>query len=72
MNLNQILNMFGRMVTRRLMNWGVNKDIDAATRRAGGTVKGKPALSTQKQAKAAREAVKRARQAARVTRRIGR
>ena len=30
MNLNQIFGMFARMVTRRAMNWGMNKGIDYA------------------------------------------
>jgi hypothetical protein len=67
MNLNRIINMLTRMVTRRAMNWGVNKGIDRIAK--SGT---KPAHVSAKQAKDMRTAVKRARQAARLTRRIGR
>ena len=71
MNLNGLLGPLGRMLTRRLMNWGMNKGIDLATRRTGGTTAdGKPSPQAAKQAKAAREAVKRARQAARISRRL--
>ena len=71
MNLNGLFGPLGRMLTRRLMNWGVKKGIDMATRRTGGTTAGgKPSPQAAKQAKAARQAVKRARQAARITRRM--
>jgi len=72
MNWNSLLNgPLGRMLTRRPMDWGMNKGIDVATRRSGGTTAdGKPSAAATKQAKAARQAVKRARQAARITRRM--
>lgn len=71
MKMNGIFGQFGRILTNRLMNWGVNKGIDAATRRTGGTTAaGKPSAQSVRQAKAARQAVKRARQAARITRRM--
>lgn len=72
MNWNSLLSgPLGRMLTRRLMNWGMNKSIDIATRRTGGTTaEGKPSAQAAKQAKTARQAVKRARQAARITRRL--
>lgn len=71
MNLNGLFGPIGRMLTRRLMNWGMNKGIDLATRRTGGTTAaGKPSPAAAKQAKAARQAVKRARQAARITRKL--
>lgn len=68
MSLNQIITMLTRMVTRRAMNWGINKGIGHLSRSNGKT----PAKLTPQQAKATRQAVKRARQAARLTRRIGR
>lgn len=67
MNLNQILSALTRMVGRRLFRWGANKGIDRIAR-AGG----KPADVSAKQAKTMRAGVKRARQAARLNRRIGR
>lgn len=67
MSLNQILSSLTRLVGRRLLHWGVNKGIDRIAR-SGGT----PATASAKQARAMRAAVKRARQAARLTRRIGR
>ena len=43
MNLNGLFGPIGRMLTRRLMSWGMNKGIDLATRRTGGTTTdGKP------------------------------
>ena len=67
MSLNSIINMLTRMVTRRAMTWGINKGIDRIAKSGG-----KPAPVSAKQAKDMRAAVKRARQAARLTRRIGR
>lgn len=68
MNLNQIINMLIRMVMKRLMNFGITRGIEMA---AG---KGKaPAEMTPAERKAAgdmRAAAKRARQAARITRRM--
>ena len=72
MNMNGLFGPIGRMLTQRLMNWGMNKGIDLATRRTGGiTADGKPSAAATKQARATRQAVKRARQAARITRRLG-
>ena len=67
MSLNSIINMLTRMVTRRAVNWGINKGIDRMAKSGG-----KPAAVSAKQAKTMRTAVKRARQAAQLTRRIGR
>lgn len=73
MNLNRIFNMLARMVTRRAVNWGMNKGIGHVSKRMGGTTaKGKPTAAANKQARNMREATKRARQAARITRRMGR
>lgn len=70
MNMNQLLNMVTRTLTRVLIAFGIKKGINLV---AG---KGKPAAqmtqAEREQAKTARAAVKRARQAARLTRRIGR
>jgi hypothetical protein len=67
MGLNRIIHMLTRMVSRRAMNWGINKGIDKIAKSGG-----KPAPVSAKQARDMRTAVKRARQAARLTRRIGR
>ncbi|WP_199259089.1 hypothetical protein [Paracoccus binzhouensis] len=63
MNMNQFINMLVRMVTNRLLNWGIRR-VNAP--RPG------TRQSPQQRArdKAAREAVKRARQAARIARRM--
>ncbi|MDO5613687.1 MAG: hypothetical protein Q4G14_10670 [Paracoccus sp. (in: a-proteobacteria)] len=75
MNFNQLINMVMRMFTQRAMNWGMRR----ATRTARKTDTGKVARkddgltpAQRKQQAQAREATKRARQAARITRRIGR
>ncbi|WP_103173466.1 hypothetical protein [Paracoccus sp. SY] len=67
MSLQSIINTLTRMVSRRALNWGINKGIDRIAKSGG-----KPAKVSSKQAKDMRTAVKRARQAARLTRRIGR
>ena len=63
-----IIGMLQRLFLRRAVNWGIRKGTDAvASRQPGGGTK-----ASKAQAKATRENVKRARQAARLTRRIGR
>jgi hypothetical protein len=65
--MDRIINMIINQVIRRFVNIGVNKGIDYAAR------KGKPAEKlTPAQSNAARETAKRARQAAKITRRLGR
>lgn len=70
MDLNRIVNMILNIVLRRAINTGINKGINHF---AG---KGKPASemsdAERKQAADARALTKRARQAARITRRLGR
>ena len=63
------INQFLRSIMNRLTNRGINKGIDYVARRGSG---GKATPANQKQARMARDAVKRARQAARITRRLGR
>ncbi|RMC32886.1 hypothetical protein [Paracoccus alkanivorans] len=63
MNANQLINMFARLVTRRLMNWGINKGIRAASK--SGRKRSGPG-------KRAGVNNKRTRQAMRILRRIGR
>ncbi|MBU3028795.1 hypothetical protein [Paracoccus marinaquae] len=64
MNANRLLNM----LLRRLTNWGVGKGIDHLSKPKGDG----PAALSPEQARAARKAAKRARQALRITRRFGR
>ena len=65
MDLKQIFDMVLRTFIRRGVNWGVNKGIAQVSRKMGGA-KG-PDLSHH-----ARDASKRARKAAQITRRMGR
>ena len=67
MSLQSIFNMLTRMVTHRAVNWGINKGIDRIAKSGG-----KPAKVSAKQARDMRVAVKRARQAAKLARRMGR
>lgn len=67
MNMNQLFNMFGRMLTRHLMNWGTNKAIDRMSRSDGKT----PAQTAQ-DAKVMRQNSRRMRQAIDMIRRMGR
>ncbi|MDR7125192.1 hypothetical protein [Pseudotabrizicola sp. 4114] len=70
MNVNQIINMVMRIFMRKGVNWGINKGTQMMSKR------GKPAAPTTTvdagHSTQAREAAKRARKAAAVTRRIGR
>lgn len=68
MNLNQILNMVLKIVTRRAMQLGMNKAIDLAATRGKSARQMTP--EDKMAAQQTREAVKRARQAARITRRF--
>lgn len=66
MNSNQMANWIARLLTVKLVNWGIRKGSQHLSKQAG---KGGAAAG---QGKTHREAVKRARAAARLTRRIGR
>lgn len=70
MNIERLVTMVINTVTRRLINLGINKGIGAVSR------KGKPAdkrtAADKTQSQTARETAKRARQAAKITRRLGR
>ncbi|MFN3938390.1 MAG: hypothetical protein ACK4KW_12530 [Gemmobacter sp.] len=84
MKLDQLINMFTRMITRRLMNAGIRKGTGmlARTGGGGGTAPkgqarsgpdGAPMTPAQRaQADKLRQAAKQARKAARITRRMGR
>ncbi|AUH32197.1 hypothetical protein [Paracoccus tegillarcae] len=67
--MNRFLNQMMRQLINRLTNRGINSGIDYMSRRGSG---GKATPQNRQQAKVTRDAVKRARQAARITRRIGR
>ena len=66
MNLNGLINQ----IMRRLTSWGVNKGIDTIA--SGGKPAGQMTDAQRRTAGNAREAVKRARKAAQLTRRMGR
>lgn len=65
MKLTEFINRLGRMVTNRLMKRGVDKAIRTASGKDA-----KPTPQQRQRDKQSREAVKRARQAARITRRM--
>ncbi|WP_298261637.1 hypothetical protein [uncultured Litoreibacter sp.] len=65
--MNQIINMVIRMVMRRVINMGINKGIDVAAKRGQ---RGEDLTPEQRQK--AGEHSKRAKQAVRMSRRIGR
>jgi hypothetical protein len=69
MNANQIISMLTRMFFRKFMNRGIDAGVKYATR-------GKPESTTpeedRERTKSARETGKRARQAAKLMRRMGR
>ncbi|WBU57436.1 hypothetical protein [Paracoccus sediminicola] len=72
MNLNHIINMVMRQVTRRATNAGIDKGLDMLARRgkdpADMTDQERREMANSK--KSTRQMVKRARKAARITRRI--
>ncbi len=70
MNLNQIINMVTRIFLRKGVNWGINKGTQVMSKRSKTTAA--PPQVHAHHASQARDAAKRARKAAAVTRRIGR
>lgn len=70
MDLNRLLNMVLRIFVRKGVNWGINKGVDYAARR--GKPSGQMTQTDHAQARSARDLAKRARKAARITRRLGR
>ncbi|MBK4216444.1 hypothetical protein JJJ17_10950 [Paracoccus caeni] len=62
MNANQLINMLMRMVTQRLMNWGINKGVGQMSRRGGKQASGRQVQQNSK----------RIRQAINMIRRMGR
>lgn len=70
MNIERLITMAVNIVTRRLINFGINKGVDAVARK--GKPKGRMTAEDRKQVQDARALAKRARQAAKITRRLGR
>lgn len=70
MTLSQLWNMVLRIFIRKGVNWGINQGMRHMARGAKG--QGTPGPADQAQARQARDLAKRARKAARLTRRIGR
>ncbi len=70
MNIDRLIRMIVNMVTRRAVNAGIDKGIALATR--GGKARGAAAEKGGAQARDARALAKRARQAAKITRRLDR
>jgi len=70
MNLNQIVNMVMRTLMRKGINWGINKGTQVLSRR--GMAAPPPTAADHAHSAQAREAAKRARKAAAITRRLGR
>lgn len=70
MDLNRALDRILRLFMRMGMNWGLKKGIDQVARR--GKSPGQMSPADHAQARQARDLAKRARKAARVTRRLGR
>jgi len=68
MNLNQIINMIIRIFLRRGINWGINKGMSMVSNRD----KQPKSMTPQERAQSQqmRDATKRARKAARITRRF--
>jgi hypothetical protein len=73
MNMNQIINMFVRVVMRKIMSRNIDAGINMATRRRrGGGVEEDMTPEEQKRARMDRKSARQARQAARTARRMGR
>jgi hypothetical protein len=70
MNFDSIVNMIVRIVTRKAVNWGINKGIDTVAGK--GKPPGQMTPAEREMAAKARQTAKMARKAARVTRNIGR
>ena len=66
MNMNQLFNMFTRLVARRAMNWGINKGISTLSRGKGQTPDAGPRGAQSKQT---RDLARKMRTLGRLTRR---
>lgn len=69
MNMNQMINMFTRLLMRRAMNWGITKGIATMSRKPGPDAEPQPDGADRKQRKQAGDMAKRVRMANRMTRR---
>jgi hypothetical protein len=70
MDVQRLISMLGRMFLRKAMTKGLNAGIDLVARKGKAPADMTPA--DHDQARKARDLAKRARQAARITRRLGR
>jgi hypothetical protein len=70
MDFNRLMNMLMRLFGRKIINYGIRKGTDIVAGK--GKPGAKPTAADSQQANAARDMSKRARQAARITRRMGR
>jgi hypothetical protein len=70
MDVQRLISMLGRMFLRKAMTKGLNAGIDLFARKGKAPADMTPA--DHEQARQAREMAKRAKQAARITRRLGR
>ncbi len=62
MNMNQLFNLFTRLVARRAMNWGINKGVDTLSGK-------KPGQQGQRRDKQTRDLARKMRTLSRLTRR---
>lgn len=73
MNMNQLINMLTRMFAKKATNWAVRKGTSQFDRSGVADDPGvRPTKAQQDQKKRANQAAKRAQQALRITRRLGR
>lgn len=72
MNVNQIINMVMRLFVQKGVNWGINKGAAMVAKRNPASQTGKGGAGGASQSTQARDLAKRARQAAKITRRLGR
>jgi len=70
MNMNQVINMVMRIFMRKVINKGVNAGIDYAARR--GSKDGDSSAGQGELAQSSKDTARRARQAAKAVRKIGR
>ena len=75
MNYNQLINMFMRLFMRKIMNRGIDAGIDLVSKRGRGRAGGEETDLTpeeRKRAGHAKQTARKARQGAKLVRRIGR
>ncbi|TJZ84978.1 hypothetical protein [Paracoccus hibiscisoli] len=70
MNMNQLFNMFTRLVARRAMNWGINKGMSTLSRNKGQAPDAGPRTPQDKaQSKQTQDMARKMRTLGRMTRR---